>query len=239
MTVLVAAETLLLILLAIVVVALLRSHAEILRRLDSIGQGRGARDLSLADPDASPLRDGATAAADIAGTDLDGMGAQVGLAPGGPSTLIAFLTSGCLTCMEFWRSFSAAPPAIPAGGRLVIVTKDSAYESPTKLRDLAPDAIPLVMSTDAWERYEVPAAPYFVWVDGASGEIHGEGAASAWEQVTSLLADALADAEEVEYGRSGSERTARIDDDLARAGIGPGHPSLYPDGEAGLTERTR
>jgi hypothetical protein len=119
----------------------------------------------------------------------------------------------------------------------VIVTKDSAHESPSKLRRLAPEGIPLVMSTATWERYEVPAAPYFVWVDGASGEIHGEGAASAWDQVASLLGDAIADVEVVEYGPSGPERSARIDDELARAGIGPGHPSLYPDRDDEMTER--
>lgn len=237
MTVLVAAETLLLILMAVVVVALLRSHAEILRRLDSLGQG--APGESLARPEAGPRREGSVAAPDIAGSDLDGLGVQIGMAPGGPSTLVAFLTSGCMTCMEFWRSFSEEAPEIPDGGRLVIVVKDSSHESPTKLRRLAPAGIPVVMSTDAWERYEVPAAPYFVWVDGPSGEIHGEGAASAWDQVASLLADAIAEAEEVEWGPSGPERSARIDAELARAGIGPGHPSLYPDREAGMAEGPR
>jgi hypothetical protein len=235
MTVLVAAETLLLILLAVVVVALLRSHAEILRRLDSGGE-RSATP-SFADPDASPRRDGAPVAADIAGAGIDGLGVQIGLGAGGPPTLIAFLTSGCLTCMEFWRQFSTEPPSIPGGGRLVIVVKDSAHESPTKLRELAPAAIPVVMSTATWERYEVPAAPYFIYVDGPSGEIHGEGAASSWAQVASLLRDALADAEPAERGASGPERGARIDQELARAGIGPGHPSLHPDGESGLSER--
>jgi hypothetical protein len=239
MTVLVAAETVLLILMAVVVVALLRSHAEILRRLDSLAGGGAAGADGLATPESGPRREGAVAAPDIAGSDLDGMGVQVGMAAGAPSTLVAFLTSGCMTCMEFWRSFSERAPEIPDGGRLVIVVKDSAHESPAKLRRLAPAGIPVVMSTATWERYEVPAAPYFVWVDGASGEIHGEGAASAWDQVSSLLADALADAEDVEWGPSGPERSARIDDELARAGIGPGHPSLYPHGEAGMTEPER
>jgi hypothetical protein len=164
------------------------------------------------------------------------MGMQIGMAPGGPSTLVAFLTSGCMTCMEFWRSFSERVPELPDGGRLVIVVKDSSHESPSKLRRLAPGGIPVVMSTDAWERYEVPAAPYFVYVDGPSGEIHGEGAASSWAQVASLLRDALADAEPPPRGASGPERSARIDEELARAGIGPGHPSLYPVTGASLSE---
>src|SRR5689334_6015265 len=126
MTVIVAAETLLLILMAVVVVALLRSHAEILRRLDSLGQAPGPTgelNVELAGPESGPRREGAVAAPDIAGTGLDGMGMQFGMAPGGPSTLVAFLTSGCMTCMEFWRSFSERAPELPDGGRLVIVVK--------------------------------------------------------------------------------------------------------------------
>jgi hypothetical protein len=226
LTVLVAAETMLLILLAIVVVALLRSHAEILRRLEG-GEASGpGLDPSLPRP---RTRNGTAPAADLAGASLDGDAVQVGLRPGGPSTLIAFLSSGCLTCHHFWDAFgSAAPPAIPGGGRIVIVTRDSSHESPSRLRELAPAGLPLVMSSDAWERYEIPTSPYFVYVDGPSGEIHGEGAASGWQQVVSLLRDALDDEAPAGPGQSGPERAERIDADLSSAGIGPGDPSLYP-----------
>jgi hypothetical protein len=234
MTILIAAETLVLILLAVLVVALLRSHAEILRRLDRGHEGAGddvppgRMTPGMARPRS---REGALAAVDVTGHDLAGDAVQVGLGAGGPPTLIAFLSSGCLTCHGFWRSFDSADrPAIPGGGRLVIVTKDSAHESPARLRELAPEGVPLVMSTAAWESYEVPTAPYFVYVDGASGEIAGEGAASGWQQVVSLLRDALDD-EATERGRSagsGAARANRIELDLERAGIHPGHPSLYP-----------
>ena len=62
------------------------------------------------------------------------------------------------------------------------------------------------------------------------GRVAGEGAASAWEQLTSLLRDALEDVELARRG-GGQERTARMDRALAAAGIVPGHPSLYPAGE--------
>ena len=61
----------LLILMAIVVVALLRSHAEILRKLDALGQGAAGAAPDLADPNAGPRREGVVAAPDIAGADLD------------------------------------------------------------------------------------------------------------------------------------------------------------------------
>lgn len=241
-TILIAAETLLLILVAVLVVALLRSHAEILRRLDGVGADDRDAGLPGSMPAGLPRprsRDEALGATDLAGEDLAGDAVQVGLAAGGPSTLIAFLSSGCLTCHGFWRSFGSSDrPAIPGGGRLVIVTKDSAHESPSRLRELAPADVPLVMSTAAWESYEVPTAPYFVYVDGPSGEIHGEGAASGWQQVVSLLRDALDDeAVDRARGSSGPARASRIDLDLERAGIDPGHPSLYPGAGSGQEHR--
>jgi hypothetical protein len=232
-TVLVATETLLLVLLAILVVGLLRSHAEILRRLGP-PEGEAARASGPRPPGELSQRGRPTRAADIAGSTLDGTPIQVGVRPGGPSTLLAFLSSGCLTCRTFWESLgSDAAPAVPGGARLVAVTKDRDLESPARLRDLAPADVPLVMSSAAWRDYEVPTSPYFVYVDGGSGEVHGEGAASGWEQVASLLRDALDDAATAERaaasGATGPERASRIDRELAEAGIGPGHESLYPE----------
>src|SRR5919199_6505372 len=129
MTVLVATETLLLVLLAVLVVGLLRSHAEILRRL-----GPPEGEAAGADPDVGGEERGRPAAparaADIAGTTLDGAPIQIGMRPGGPSTLLAFLSSGCLACRTFWESLgSDAPPAVPGGARLVAVTKYRDLES--------------------------------------------------------------------------------------------------------------
>ena len=94
------------------------------------------------------------------------------------------------------------------------------------------------MSSAAWEAYDVPVAPFFVLVDGPSDNIVGEGAASNWEQVTSLLQNALADAGlldrrgrpkrgGVSKPRADAMREARVDRELLAAGIVPGDPSLY------------
>jgi hypothetical protein len=241
MTVLVAVETLLLVLLALMVVALLRSHAEILRRLgpptEEAGSGAGARhDRLAAGLPSPPERTGTTPAADLAGTSLQGDGVQIGLGPGSPSTLLAFLSSGCLTCETFWREFAGPlPPEIPGGGRLIVVTKDTTHESPSRLRELASPELEVVMSSAAWEAYDVPTSPYFVYVDGPSGTVHGEGAASGWAQVASLLRDAIDDGAEAVSGvrvrrAGGAERARRVEDELAAAGIQPGDPSLYPTG---------
>ena len=125
-------------------------------------------------------------------------------APG--STLLAFLSSGCLGCGAFWEALGARPRS-PAARAWSIVTKDTELESPSKLLELAPDGVPLVMSTEAWDRYEVAGSPYFVLVDGPSGRVAGEGTATSWAQVASLLRDALADAELRAGGARASPRT--------------------------------
>jgi hypothetical protein len=238
-TALLIVETIVLLLLSLLVAGLLRSHAEILRRLNSLEApaqeaGRWGREGEV-HPDWLPRpREEATPAFDVSGRTLDGNPIQVGVLGSRSTTLLAFLSSGCATCVRFWEAFATdRRPAMPGGARLVIVTKDASHESPAKLRGLAPTDVPVVMSTQAWDAYRVPLSPYFIYVDGATGEVAGEGSAGAWPQVESLLTDALADAELARgegptARREGTAaRLARMDDALSAAGIGPGHPSLY------------
>jgi hypothetical protein len=258
-TALLVVETIILVLLVLLVAGLLRSHAEILRRLNALDRAGGTAPSAPADgrwasegsahPDWLPKpRSEAAPAVDISGRTLRGDAVHVGIRGSTTSTLLAFLSSGCATCGQFWRAFREEPPLMPADARLVIVTKDSSQESPSKLRELAPRDATLVMSTTAWDDYRVPMSPYFLLVEGGSGEILGEGSAGNWPQVESLLRDALADAEIAvesgaavasdEHAANGGDggsratggtaaRLARMDAELAAAGIGPGHPSLY------------
>jgi hypothetical protein len=103
------------------------------------------------------------------------------------------------------------------------VTKGSEIESPSRIRELSPPAFPVVMSTEAWLEYKVPHTPYFVYVDGPSGRIIGEGSAQTWDQVVSLWSQALADDASLAAGGE-----ARADRELLQAGIHPGHESLSP-----------
>jgi hypothetical protein len=252
MTWLVAVETVVLALLALLVVGLLRSHAEILRRLDELARGAGSPPRAAgpgARPDGSaisaPARAEQAIGADVAGTTLRGDALKVSVSVAETGTLLAFLSSGCSTCRTLWDGLrSADRPALPTGVRLVVVAKDASYESPTKLRELAPADVPVVLSSDAWDDYEVPGSPYFVFVDGG-GRIAGEGMAQSWGQVVSLLTDALAEAAEAERfeptapagvvelrpARRFGDRLDRVDAELARGGIQDGHPSLYGPGE--------
>lgn len=233
-------------LLAILVAGLLRTHAEILRSLHELGVGL--------DPDRSgppgtrPGVPGPRPAGtelgdlDLTGTTPTGESIHVAVTGTDHLTLVAFLSSTCLTCQQFWTAFAQPRLDVPGGARLVVVTKEAAAESESAIRRLAPSTLTTVLSGGAWDAYGVPGAPYFVLVDGPTGRLVGEGSATSWEQVRDLLGQALADAgvaaeggRRVERGalaerarRDGAAREAHVDDDLLAAGIEPGDPSLYP-----------
>jgi hypothetical protein len=230
MQVLLAAETLLLVLLVLLVAGLLRSHAEILRRLGPPAheEGPALEVVASPAPAAAPARGTEPPALDVAGITMDGDAVQVGLAADARPTLLAFLSSGCVACRPFWEGFVAGEPALPKDVRLLIVPEDGSRESPSRLRRLAPPGSPVVLSSVAWADYAVPASPYFVLTAG--GRIRGEGSAEGWAQLASLLADALDD-ERTAGG--GSARARRAETTLAAAGILPGHPSLRPPEQAG------
>lgn len=231
MTALVAVETLLLVLLVLLVAGLLRSHAEILRRLGPPEGGQPEGDSQLPEPQS---RAGAQQPHDIVGTTLARDAVQIGLGRGSPPTLLAFLSTGCAACDRFWEDLREhrLPAAVPSSVRLIAVAKGPDRESPTRLRELAPGDVPVVMSSEAWSDYRVPAAPYFVYLE--DGRVHGEGSASGWKQIISLLRDAIYDRASA---RGGDERTDQIDRVLSAAGVGPGHPSLYPAGRPGGEDR--
>lgn len=243
MVVLVTIEAFAILLLGLLVAGLLRSHAEILRTLHNMGAGL---DLDRgSEPVAPPtvLRDAsATTGFDVSGVTPRGEAITVGVTGAEGGVLLAFLSSGCLTCTAFWDALADGPqPSVPGDARLVIVTKGPDQESQSKLRQLAPLDVPVVMSTQAWEDYEVPVAPYFLYVHGPSGQVVGEGAGNSWAQVSALIAEALADAglaggdrasnrerRRLRARASDAAREARADADLLAAGIHSGHPSLYP-----------
>jgi hypothetical protein len=226
MTALVSVETVLLVLLLLLVAGLLRSNAEILRRLGASGE-QGSAGAAIPQP---PLRSPGSAqpAAALSGPAPNGDAVTLDLgAAGSPPTLLAFLTSGCNTCAGFWETLGE--PRLPAEIQPVIVTHGADRERPRRLASLAPPGVPVVMSSQAWEDYAVPGSPYFVLV---AGTVLGEGAAMSWQALASLVGDAIEDQEmPIPPGsgaRGGPARTRRIDDVLAASGIGPGHPSLYP-----------
>jgi hypothetical protein len=221
-------------LLAVFVLALLRSHAEIIARLTTLErQGSlGPQQARSEQQFVGQAREPRTAAPGIVGQTLAGDAVKLDLGEGSPTTLLAFLSSGCAACAPLWRDLHEGV-ATPAGARLLLLAKDLTEESPSHLAELAPGRPELVLSTQAWRDYAVPASPHFVLVDGGSGTIVGRGSARSWEQIAAIVERAIADAElDRRRARSTSERAERAEQALAVAGIGPGHPSLYPSRHA-------
>ena len=162
--------------------------------------------------------------ADVSGTDADDAPQHIAVAGVEHKTLLAFLSTTCLTCRDFWSAFADSSLEVPGRARVVIVTRSAEAESPSSVRRLAPRTVHTVMSTETWHAYNVPGAPYFILVDGVSNQVIGEGTATAWDRVQELMRQALADANE--GARDGGRR---VDDELRAAGIEPGDPSLYPE----------
>jgi hypothetical protein len=237
-------------LLAVLVAGLLRSNAELTRALHNLGvdlspAGRMADHGSVPSPVAlgvrpTPGRPDSTDVIDLAGSTPRGDAVKLAVTAVPHDTLIAFLTSGCHTCMAFWEVFRQRPPEVPGGARLVVVTRGGDAESPGTVAELAGDRLPVVMSTDVWEHYDVPYAPYFVYVSGPAGRVVGEGVAAGWEEVRTLVANAIADgttsptpppdtsAGQTRKSKADLEREAQVDRELRAVGILPGDPRLHP-----------
>jgi hypothetical protein len=246
MTALVVVLAVVVALLVVLVVSLLRSHAEILRVLHDAGLGheatRDGADAGRRVAPSHPTPGPSPEASDLAGVDPSGDAVAIGVVGQTEPTLLAFLSSGCLTCREFWEAFADPRLPVPGGARLVVVTMSPEDESVASLRRLVPGHVPVVMSTAAWEAYEVEGSPYFVYVDGESGAVAGEGTASTWDRVCEMVDESVDDGVLAASRRRASarkaraarrhladrQREARADDALAAAGITPGDPRLYP-----------
>jgi hypothetical protein len=240
-TVVVVLLTVVVAVLAFLVAGLLRSHATILRRLHELGAGvqpsagvttpatrlanNPPPDLDLPRPPAVPE---GRPAADIVGTSPSGDAQAIRVAGSRNDTVLAFLSSGCTTCHVFWEELRTA--ALPAGTRLIIVTKGSDAESPVAIGELAPPDVTVVMSSDAWVDYGVPGSPYVIDVDGPSGRVRGEGTGPSWQQVAKMLLQGIGDvaAQRGSKAAADAQREREADAVLLAAGIKPGDASLYP-----------
>lgn len=220
-------------LLGILVVGLLRSHADILRRLESVGAGldgvghdHGSSQITLTRKSGALLSDRR-----IAGVTPDGEPVVMSLSTGSDPTLLAFLSTTCSSCTPFWDGLQAS--TMHFGGhrhRVVVVTLGESEESPTRAQSLAKPEVDVVMSSTAWAEFEVPGAPYFMLIEPVTGRIIGEGSAMTYESLLEFLTDATNDQQwDLEVGGSAVSEESRIDADLRQAGILPGDPRLYPE----------
>ena len=242
--------------LAVLVVGLLRSHADILRALHRLGAGVGDPAAATADAGAQRSEAGAAPAPLLMGPPLPGERSSssapdlVGVTPSGDGkavrvtgvdhrTLLVFLSSGCATCAGIWAALADPPAAgLPGEVRIVAVTKGPEFEISAEVARRAPPGLPVVMSTAAWGDYEVPGSPFFVLVDGPMARRAGEGVANQLSQVAELVRRASTDGEPPSRsstqgqafaaGLNGKARETQNDAELAASGVLPGDPSLYP-----------
>jgi hypothetical protein len=228
MTTLVIIEGVVIALLVVLVAGLLRSHADILRRLHTLDGGEeqaGARTtggLTL-----GRTRSG-TVPAHISGTSPTGAATSVNLTGSRGLVLAAFLSTGCSSCRAFWDELGRGLEMPAPDVRAVIVTKSADEESASKLAELSGGATPTILSSEAWDDFKVPGSPYFALIDASTGAMIGEGAAGTWGQVRDLFGQAIADAGlDRDMGGNTVQRHLRVDEHLRSAGVEPGHPSLF------------
>ena len=232
--------TFVVLLLGVLVAGLLRSHADILRSLHELGVGVG-------DPTAASTGGGPRGRVPRAGGhDLGPAPAIAGLTPSGDAravavdnsdrlTLLGFLSSGCHSCAGFWEALQRPDHlGLPDETRVVIVTKGPELEITPQVRALTSGQIPVLMSTEAWHDYQVPGSPFFVLVDGATGQKIGQGVAAQIDQLVDLVRRAQSERgpsggrPAPDPAQDGPAREVANDDALRARGHFPGDPSLYP-----------
>lgn len=219
-------------LLGVLVMGLLRSHADIIRRLESLGAGldgghdHGSSQITLTRRDEGAVRD-----LKVTGISPNGDPVVTSLTTGPDPTLVAFLSTTCSSCTPFWEGLEAS--LMYFGGhkhRVLIVTLGESEESPTRAQSLAKPGADVVMSSTTWNEFEVPGAPYFVLLEPGTNRVVGEGSATTFDSLVEFLTDATND-QHWDLSQAGrvDDEEGRIDGDLRRAGILPGDPRLYPE----------
>ncbi|MET1050191.1 MAG: hypothetical protein ABWZ55_11215, partial [Acidimicrobiales bacterium] len=144
-------------LLGILVVGLLRSHADVLRALHQIGvnvehgadpvQGLTIEGVPDGRSSAAPAL-GDRVATDIMGLTPEGDVARVAVVGTRRTTLLAFLTTGCATCAGVWRDLAAEGAAADQDEQVVVVTRSPDLESPAAVAQLAPPDVTVIQSTE-------------------------------------------------------------------------------------------
>ena len=187
-------------LLVLLVIGLLRSYGELVKLLHDAGiRLEDVSDPPPASHSAASLRPTSGAhALPISGETLDGGTVVISTRDRSDHLLLAFLSSGCAACVDYWRALRSNKGRLPGlDASVVAVTKGPTSETPGRLLDLSGDAVSVVMSDDSWAAYDVPLTPHFVLVDGASGRIIGEGSAPNPDALSDLMQRAASDAREL------------------------------------------
>lgn len=218
--------------LAILVVGLLKTQAEILRKLNTLG-------ITLDDDHShAPIAISTKPNRNLGETKLVGVSPEgdpivMSLDIGSDPLLVAFLSTTCSSCQEFWETIDSEELRFHGTKyRAAVVTLGPNEESPTRAASLRSGTADVVMSSEAWALFEVPGAPYFALYDPTTSSVIGEGSATDMMALNTFLSDAAGDRtwdQARGTDRSDSDREKMIDEELRRAGITPGDPRLHHD----------
>ena len=130
-------------------------------------------------------------ARDIHGSDPAGRPASLRVrAEGGAGTiLLLFMSSDCLGCAGIWHDLRTGEHAAKiATSRTVIVTRGPSSENCVRLAALSPPGAEIIMSSSAFQDYQIPAIPYFIHLAASSGTVVSEGVPASLECVASAMA---------------------------------------------------
>jgi hypothetical protein len=146
----------------------------------------GLRPIPAATPDAaSPWP-----ASDIVGVDPSGSPVEVVLDRLDGRLLLAFLSTDCDGCQEFWDRFRVVESlGLPSDVSPVIVTKGPDLVPASEVARTASGIVevPVVMSDQAWADYRVTGYPFLVLVDVGARSVAGEAVGLDWSDVTSII----------------------------------------------------
>lgn len=219
MTAVVVIEAVVIALLLVLVAGLLKSHAEILRQLHRLEETSGhGRPHPGIDFETAPI-------GQIVGVDPGGIPRVIDLSNGSGNTVLAFLSSGCASCHAFWERLTQDHDLAIPNARLVVVTRGAASESPSRIAELAPLDVPVIMSDEAWDQFHVPMTPFFLMID-SDNRVIGEGSAAGWKQLLRLLRQSTADSQHPARMDT-IEREGFTDNNLERSGVTPEDASLH------------
>jgi hypothetical protein len=132
-------------------------------------------------------------AADLVGVGPSGHRLEVRLADCQRLVLLAFLTTNCDGCDEFWAGAPGeGPGGLPASLTTVVVTRGPDTVDAAEVARLASGTVgvPVVMSDEAWTDYQVMGYPFFILVDAIDRYVIGETVGFGWADVADMARSA-------------------------------------------------
>jgi hypothetical protein len=129
-------------------------------------------------------------ASDIVGVSPAGTPVEARVGQFGGLVLLAFLTTRCDGCEEFWRGLGDGDRTdLPGSVSTVVVTKGPATTAPAAVEQVAAGItrVPVIMSDEAWTDYRVTGYPFFVLVDAPTRTVVGETVGFGWPDVISMI----------------------------------------------------